>query len=213
MLLLATPGRQFYKCAKPQGTGCDFFLWADQLSPPSTTNSHSAPHFSSAPPPPSPQAQSGRQPGFLSTSNSRGTRGWQQRGGRGQGGVASDSSASVVVVCHCEEEAVLRTVQKDGPNKGKQFYTCPKPREQQCRFFEWADSMPGSSVRKYSTRGGRGRGRGGANSWRTTHGADRDGGGGGAGREGGTGARKRAPPTCGVCREVGHTRRTCPQLK
>jgi len=22
------PGRLFYKCAKPQGTGCNFFLWA-----------------------------------------------------------------------------------------------------------------------------------------------------------------------------------------
>ena len=32
------------------------------------------------------------------------------------------------------------TVQKEGPNKGRQFYACPKPREQSCGFFEWADA-------------------------------------------------------------------------
>ncbi|XP_037317927.2 endonuclease 8-like 3 [Pungitius pungitius] len=35
--------------------------------------------------------------------------------------------------------AVLRTVHKDGDNKGRQFYTCSLPRETKCNFFEWAD--------------------------------------------------------------------------
>lgn len=30
-------------------------------------------------------------------------------------------------------------MKKEGPNKGRKFYVCPKPREQQCTFFEWAD--------------------------------------------------------------------------
>ncbi|XP_004642673.1 endonuclease 8-like 3 [Octodon degus] len=34
---------------------------------------------------------------------------------------------------------VLRVVKKSGENKGRQFYTCPLPREAQCGFFEWAD--------------------------------------------------------------------------
>ncbi|CAJ1059064.1 endonuclease 8-like 3 isoform X2 [Xyrichtys novacula] len=34
---------------------------------------------------------------------------------------------------------VLRTVQKDGDNKGRQFYSCSLPRETKCDFFEWAD--------------------------------------------------------------------------
>ncbi|KGL90844.1 Endonuclease 8-like 3, partial [Charadrius vociferus] len=33
----------------------------------------------------------------------------------------------------------LRVVRKDGENKGRQFYTCPLPRETQCDYFQWAD--------------------------------------------------------------------------
>ncbi|NWS57276.1 NEIL3 Endonuclease, partial [Chunga burmeisteri] len=33
----------------------------------------------------------------------------------------------------------LRVVRKDGENKGRQFYTCPLPRETSCDYFQWAD--------------------------------------------------------------------------
>ncbi|XP_075005397.1 endonuclease 8-like 3 [Calonectris borealis] len=33
----------------------------------------------------------------------------------------------------------LRVVKKDGENKGRQFYTCPLPRETRCDYFQWAD--------------------------------------------------------------------------
>ncbi|KFR14218.1 Endonuclease 8-like 3, partial [Opisthocomus hoazin] len=33
----------------------------------------------------------------------------------------------------------LRVVRKDGENKGRQFFTCPLPRETQCDYFQWAD--------------------------------------------------------------------------
>ncbi|KAK7137942.1 hypothetical protein R3I94_013550 [Phoxinus phoxinus] len=33
----------------------------------------------------------------------------------------------------------LRVVNKEGENKGRQFYTCSLPRGTQCNFFEWAD--------------------------------------------------------------------------
>ncbi|NXT33915.1 NEIL3 Endonuclease, partial [Pelecanoides urinatrix] len=33
----------------------------------------------------------------------------------------------------------LRVVRKDGENKGRQFYTCPLPREARCDYFQWAD--------------------------------------------------------------------------
>ncbi|XP_020500742.2 endonuclease 8-like 3 isoform X1 [Labrus bergylta] len=36
--------------------------------------------------------------------------------------------------------AVLRTVHKDGDNKGRTFYSCSLPRETKCDFFEWADT-------------------------------------------------------------------------
>lgn len=40
---------------------------------------------------------------------------------------------------HCSKHhrvCVLRVVRKDGENKGRQFYTCPLPRETQCDYFE-----------------------------------------------------------------------------
>lgn len=44
--------------------------------------------------------------------------------------------------CKCGNGAVKRTVRKEGPNKGKQFWVCRKAQGDQCRFFEWADPSP-----------------------------------------------------------------------
>ncbi|KFU88383.1 Endonuclease 8-like 3, partial [Chaetura pelagica] len=33
----------------------------------------------------------------------------------------------------------LRVVRKDGENKGRQFYSCPLPKETRCDYFQWAD--------------------------------------------------------------------------
>ncbi|XP_046878047.1 endonuclease 8-like 3 isoform X1 [Hypomesus transpacificus] len=35
--------------------------------------------------------------------------------------------------------SVLRVVNKEGENKGRQFYNCSFPRDKRCNFFEWAD--------------------------------------------------------------------------
>jgi len=39
--------------------------------------------------------------------------------------------------CQCNIEAVQFTVKKDGPNKGRKFYTC---KTKQCKYFEWSDN-------------------------------------------------------------------------
>uniref|UniRef100_H2Z243 DNA topoisomerase n=1 Tax=Ciona savignyi TaxID=51511 RepID=H2Z243_CIOSA len=49
------------------------------------------------------------------------------------------SPLQIYLMCKCNIQAVQRTVQKDGPNKGRVFYTCDKPRAEQCGFFEWED--------------------------------------------------------------------------
>lgn len=103
-------GRQFFKCSA--GT-CSFFLWADQ-----PTQQGAQP--SRGPPPRTSQAA---WPS-LGSGNTFGG------GSGGQGGQT---------MCGCNEAAALRTVQKDGPNKGRMFHCCSKPREQQCGFFQWAD--------------------------------------------------------------------------
>lgn len=38
--------------------------------------------------------------------------------------------------------AVQRTVNKDGPNKGRTFWTCPNSEKARCGFFEWDDAGP-----------------------------------------------------------------------
>ncbi|CAG0886947.1 unnamed protein product [Cyprideis torosa] len=87
--------------------------------------------------------------------------------------------------CACGLDAVRRTVLREGLNQGREFFVCPKPREEQCNFFAWAD---GPSVTDGNGRGG----------GRT------------APRGRGTGTTK-APKRCGICKETGHTARTCPQ--
>ena len=155
-------GRQFYKCAKRDG-GCDFFLWADEPSPTPTNDNWSRP------PPPSRNTHPSHN-----TQSSRNT----QRS-------YSDARGSNPITCNCGLDAVQKTVQKDGPNKGKLFHTCSKPRDEQCGYFEWCEGASTSS---------RGRGRGGR-------------------QQRGAGGGEKKTRTCSVCRQPGHTKRSCPRQK
>lgn len=42
--------------------------------------------------------------------------------------------------CNCRTAVVLRTVVKDGPNKGKGFYSCSKNGADKCGYFQWKDN-------------------------------------------------------------------------
>ncbi|XP_061196236.1 protein ZGRF1-like [Saccostrea echinata] len=42
--------------------------------------------------------------------------------------------------CHCGVSSKLIQVRKEGPNKGRYFYSCTNPVSQRCKFFQWADS-------------------------------------------------------------------------
>lgn len=102
-------GRQFYKC---NGGSCNFFLWADQPTQQGEPQGRAPPRFA------------------VVSSNTPG-------GGRGRDGGAGGQAGQTM--CNCNEATVTLTVQKDGPNKGRTFHTCGKPRDQQCGFFLWAD--------------------------------------------------------------------------
>ncbi|GFT86700.1 DNA topoisomerase 3-alpha [Trichonephila clavipes] len=43
------------------------------------------------------------------------------------------------ILCRCNLTAKIMIVRKEGPTKGRQFYTCPKGRDEGCKFFKWAD--------------------------------------------------------------------------
>ncbi|NWY02920.1 TOP3A topoisomerase, partial [Nothoprocta ornata] len=176
-------GRQFYKCS---ASTCNFFLWADQR--PEDRGDVAPP--GSAPPRPF----AGRGPANFPSPGGGG------REGRGSEPFGSSSCDSGGAVCRCDQPAVTRTVQKDGPNKGRQFHTCPKPRDQQCGFFQWADEnvAPGASGDSLNRFGSSG-----------------------SSREFGSKAKRpssvssvataKKPRTCSICHQPGHTRKTCPQ--
>ncbi|XP_019512179.1 PREDICTED: DNA topoisomerase 3-alpha [Hipposideros armiger] len=168
-------GRQFYKC---HGGSCSFFLWSDSSHPEAgwTPSSTSRPPGGSLGCPSGP----GNHPGGFG------------RPGDNRGGGTS---------CLCSQPAVRRTVQKDGPNKGRQFHTCSKPREQQCGFFEWVDEnvAPGTFGTPPRPRG-RGRAQGLESRSKRAQSSSSD-----------TGSTAKKPRKCSLCHQPGHTRPFCPQ--
>ncbi|KAM8844721.1 DNA topoisomerase 3-alpha isoform 2-T3 [Spinachia spinachia] len=160
-------GRQFYKCNRGI---CDFFLWGDQPYQQGEPQSRAPPRLA------------------VVSSNTLGR-------GRGQEGGAGGQAGQTM--CNCNVATVTLTVQKDGPNKGRMFHTCGKPRDQQCGFFLWTDENDPRAVFGGGFSGG-----------------------GAAGKEGrktvGEAAPSKPPAakkprTCGICHMPGHTRVTCPQ--
>ncbi|PAA46937.1 hypothetical protein BOX15_Mlig014717g3 [Macrostomum lignano] len=152
--------------------------------------------------------------------------------GFGGGGGGSGGGAASGVSCKCGEPARERTVQKDGPNKGRPFFGCAKPMNQSCNFFQWGDEPAGggggggggggsgfanSSFGSGSSRGGFSRGGGGGGGGgggfqkANSHGNRRSGGGGGGGggSDGGGGDGQKKQRKCGACGQPGHTRNRC----
>lgn len=158
-------GRPFYKCSN-RDNGCGFFLWADDDS--GSTSSSSFSH--TAPLAPSNNFKRNNT-GFTSGRNPSST--------GISGSMDLDSS---IPSCHCRQPSVSRTVSKEGPNKGRPFYCCAKPRDQGCDFFEWGDNSGPTATASQKFKG-----QSGAASYGTT--------------------KKRK---CGVCLQEGHTKRTCP---
>lgn len=101
-------------------------------------------------------------------------------------GPAARSSNNVN--CNCDMEAVSRTVNKEGANKGRPFYSCKKPMQQSCGFFQWADEDSNQQAPRPSSGPAARRG------------------GGGRGAPTTAGKKRRR---CGACGEEGHTKKTC----
>ncbi|CAK1547296.1 unnamed protein product [Leptosia nina] len=168
-------GKKFYKCqAGRDNNGCDFFLWAPESVDQNLQTNFDTPSSSTS------NANSGTDPVPSSS------RGW---------GITPSFSRDDFqpnddnVMCDCGLPCKKITVHKEGPNKGRPFYGCPKEFNKRCNFFQWADG--GSSTTtdwgsSSSSNSRRGRGRG------SSSGEAR-------------GGRK-----CGLCRQEGHTKNRCP---
>ncbi|KAM6186541.1 DNA topoisomerase 3-alpha isoform 2-T2 [Rhynchocyon petersi] len=148
---------------------CTFFLWADS-SPPITAGT-----------PPYAGRPLGNSPGHCL--------GGLNRPGAGSGGTTS---------CLCSQPVITRIVQKEGPNKGRQFHTCSKPREQQCGFFQWADENAASGTISDSPWTG--------GTWEPEARSKRH-----RGSSSTVGSTAKKFRKCSLCHQPGHTRPFCPQ--
>ena len=92
----------------------------------------------------------GEQCGFFKFADEVVAGGSQTGGGAraafgGGGGFEAGGYAEGAVdppVCQCGQVKVMRTVRKEGPTQGKQFFVCPKDRDQQCpNNFQWSDDV------------------------------------------------------------------------
>ncbi|KAL9917189.1 topoisomerase 3-alpha isoform 2-T2 [Glossina fuscipes fuscipes] len=116
----------------------------------------------------------------------------------GSNGNLEDSNSSTLtdniavnlpkIDCHCHKSSSSLTVRKEGPNKGRRFYTCSN-RNKSCDFFKWADDLPSSS-----SLGEKSSDISATHDKRTLTSAPR------------SKARK-----CGLCSQEGHTRQKCPR--
>ncbi|XP_012256009.2 DNA topoisomerase 3-alpha [Athalia rosae] len=165
-------GRQFYKCAKPQGSGCEFFLWAEDESMQATHHN-----------------DNDQQPSRSNNSNNDNQTRQRPTNTRADRDTRNSSTHKGPVTCTCGEPARKLTVHKEGPNKGKEFYGCPKGIGSGCKFFKWAGEVDDNNVGMSS------------DSAQVTNRVGHP--------SNSNASRARNARRCGSCGEEGHTRRTC----
>lgn len=118
--------RRLFRCSFPPSSRCEFFQVDDapSFNKPQTSNTSFPSDGTGGTTLAAPQKSHGSvnttSGPFVANSNSRG---------------ADDQDAPN---CRCGVPAVSRVVRKSGPNQNRNFFACAKPRDQQCKFFEWA---------------------------------------------------------------------------
>lgn len=147
-------GRKFYTCDRTPGQQCGFFQWDNQ-----PTNEIGGLRNAIA------TSANGKVPITHAHANKSRLERDQSEEVRGQNSSLNLHSNQTVnarrdvvnlVKCSCNLDATERTVKKQGPNNGRKFFTCSKPWDERCRFFEWADepsskSAPGAPKRPLNT--------------------------------------------------------------
>ncbi|KAL8377824.1 hypothetical protein RB595_008484 [Gaeumannomyces hyphopodioides] len=82
-------------------------------------------------------------PPFTPRRARRGGGGGSRRGARSPAGppkgLFETTNSKWYCDCTPRTQAVIRTVQRDGKNKGRKFWTCAKDRRDQCDLFIWDD--------------------------------------------------------------------------
>ncbi|KNC82673.1 hypothetical protein SARC_05050 [Sphaeroforma arctica JP610] len=203
----ANVGKKFFGCGKGEGARCDFFEWKVKENH-SHNGSGSMYHSSHG--------------GGQHTGNGMYGNTYANDNSNMQGNY-NTAASSTAPECKCFVSTAERTVQKEGPNKGKRFWTCPFGPSRGCGFFEWVNPEAGAGMDGGSN--GYGNNGGGASlvcfncnqpgHWATncpqkkgtsswggsTHKRKVD-----ANDRSSSGKIKRC---CSICKQPGHTMRTC----
>lgn len=126
----AREGKQFYACAQDV---CGFFKWIE--------GEHDKEGQGSTGPTP-------LIPAKRTIGASRSVSGIHlSQNSKTKFGCKEDQAVVPARQCRCKEDAVQRTVTKEGVNKGRIFWGCAKGKDEGCGFFEWDDEPtkpPGS---------------------------------------------------------------------
>ncbi|KAL5524020.1 hypothetical protein ACEPAG_8193 [Sanghuangporus baumii] len=107
-------GRRFRKCGK--GDECDFFEWIDGPLEQATSGSSSGPWQSVT-------SRVSSESNVLRTNNN------------------INKLPTTTKRCKCDLAPIQKTVAREGPTKGRKYWTCAQT---QCGYFEW-DEEPGQS--------------------------------------------------------------------
>ena len=184
-------GKEFFTCSVMPKV-CGFFLWADAdyQSGGSSGNSWGSQGGNSWGPQGGNSFSSQNNNSWNKTNNNFSSQRRTQNTFSSMPRRNNNNAQSGEKSCDCGQPAVTRTVKKDGPNKGRVFWTCSKQfgDSSKCNLFDWADDAAG--------------GAGGGSSQMSRKRPPPSGGGGG-------GASKQR--CCSVCRQPGHSKRNCPQ--
>jgi hypothetical protein len=117
-------GKLFYCCQQYYDKKCDYFMWKEDSSPVITkvtkvTNINNDTNNSNI-------NDSDINDSDINTNNNVNDKYCKQQQKLG-------------LMCNCKLPSVLREVKKDGPNKGKMFYTCSKNFDDKCKYFVWKE--------------------------------------------------------------------------
>lgn len=107
-------GKLFYCCSRNREEQCDYFMWKDESLKRINKNFEEKKNEEIT----SNESEDNTE----SESNSENE---------------SDSNEELERKCDCKLTAVIREVKKDGPNKGRLFYTCPRYYDKKCGYFMW----------------------------------------------------------------------------
>lgn len=109
----ANKGRMFYACPNSYDNKCDYFMWKDEsdnkINKQSIRIDENKTEYETK--------TNTDEPIQLTDREIK-----QQQ--------------KVGLMCYCKLPSVSREVKKDGPNKGKMFYTCSKY-DNKCKYFVW----------------------------------------------------------------------------